>query len=155
MSLSTSSENLFNKFNHRQRGLRSNLESFEQVSLEKTFHVFARAGFFLFSDTVQCCECGLAIENWLQIRDPLILHSLRSPQCGFLRRHFCDLDLYDLRESYQNNWEEDIFQCKICYMNTIDCVLSCRHTFCTYCLQRCQRCPLCATPLTCDLHYTL
>lgn len=121
-------------------------ESFKRIKLQPIFYRFARAGFYLSDENVQCFTCGLRIENWIQIYNPLLIHAAESPFCEFILKELDEAQAHDIFDNFQKNRNENL-QCKICYDRMIDKYLSCGHTFCAFCLKKCQQCPFCCTPI--------
>ena len=122
-------------------------ESFRAVNLQQTFYKFARAGFYLSDENAQCFSCGLRIENWINIHNPLLIHAAESPFCKFILKEINEEQAHDIFENFQKNRTEKS-QCKICYDRTIDkYLINCGHTICTSCVKKCRRCPFCSTPI--------
>lgn len=112
--------------------------SFKRFYPSDAFINLAKAGFFFQNDSVICFSCFLKIEDWTNIKNPLITHCLSSPKCNFLIKQFGIEGIFDIQNNYIKNFTKKTFICTICELNYIDRFLSCGHTFCSHCLKKLQ-----------------
>ena len=118
------------------------------INFSPQFDSFAAAGFYFSRGFLYCCGCPLRIRDWMDIKNPLIVHSILSPNCSFLLREKGPLFTHDVGHTYVRDWSADTFTCVICYARYIDSVLSCGHVYCSTCLRKLESCPLCKYPVS-------
>lgn len=124
--------------NRNWHGREERERSFKKVDLDDIFINFAKAGFFFLDGSVHCFSCLLRIDDWLNIRKPLITHCLYNPKCKFLIKQLGYEGVHDILTNYKRNFDEKSFLCVVCKLNFIDRFLFCGHTFCSHCLKRLQ-----------------
>lgn len=123
-------------------------ESFKKCS--PRYDHFASAGFFYSNGFLQCCACPLRLHNWMNLKNPLIAHSILSPDCPFLLKEKGPLFVFETIHNYRADWDGDSFTCSICFAKYIDTFLDCGHLYCSSCLTQLKSCPLCKREI---LHY--
>lgn len=80
------------------------IRSFRNLDLADNFVNFAKAGFFFHEDSVHCFSCFLKIDDWLNIRNPLISHCLKSQNCKFLLKNLGPEGVQDVLTNYTRNF---------------------------------------------------
>lgn len=128
------------------------IRSFKSFDYFEIFYNFAEAGFYFEQKkdqgVVQCICCEVRTTDWLNIKDPLIFHSLKNPSCPFLTREFGLERIFNICENYARNFDQNTFECNICFVNQVDRFLYCGHVFCRFCLEKLENCPTCRETIT-------
>ena len=122
--------------------------SYKKFDPSEIFLNFAKAGFYYHDNAIHCFACFLKIDDWFQIRNPLLIHCLTNPHCSFLRKEIGEEGIFDICSNYSQNFDSETFICTTCTTNPIDRFLSCGHTVCSKCLTRLTSCPTCRLYIT-------
>ena len=134
--------------------------------------ILASAGMFFVGegDRTACWYCNCPLENWLPDDSPWVEHAKWFPNCDFLLLHKgFDFLVSHVRNRFSasaaiNNGSispsernvltseiaKDVFLCKICYNEKINCVfVPCGHAFsCWSCSVKVLCCPVCRVNFT-------
>lgn len=114
------------------------IRSFKHLDIADNFVNLAKAGFFYHEDSIYCFSCFLKIDDWLNLRNPIVTHCLKSTNCKFVLRYFGPEGVQDVLNNYAKNFDKNTFICSVCKINYIDRFLICGHCYCSNCLKQLQ-----------------
>ena len=133
---------VYNSFDKR-------LESFSKINLIHRFKKLPSSG-FRYNAAQNCAKCHCCYTrdyNFLSNRDSNIFRAKSSSNCMFLRRKACNLWIYNATSNYSADYDEELFICKMYYVNKIYCIFKpCGHAvWCRACFFQVNNCPYCRT----------